>query len=214
MKSNSLLLLLICISFQLFGQRKFSASLELSAGISESTQPGFTIIDNEGVQYGRNAFLKGGYTLTKYLDITLGVGLMNIHTADLIFFGNGDVNVIHNLQSHKYMAIPAGLQYHFGSFYVNPEFGIAFSQTHYAQQSIFLIDTNSIDELGSLTQSPASFYNKITFPLFLNIGTEINVKPVKILFGIKAYYSLNKMSDILTFSRNYYGVGVMTGVKF
>ncbi len=214
MKSNFLLLLLICSTVQLLGQRKFSASLELSAGISESTQPGFSFIPNEGVQSGRNAFLKGGYNATSNLEITLGLGYMNINAVEYAFFASDEIDFTQTLISHRYIVVPAGLKYHFGSFYVNPEIGVAFSNDHLVSQSVFLINNHSSQVSGFGSESIDFGYNKITVPLFLNLGTEFDVKPVKILFGIKAYYSLNKMSDILTFSRNYYGVGLMTGVKF
>ncbi|MEP6796483.1 MAG: hypothetical protein ABJB16_19300 [Saprospiraceae bacterium] len=214
MKSKFLLLFLVCATIQAFGQRKFSAALEISAGISESTQPGFSFIPHKGVQFGRNAFLKGGYNLTDKLDFTLGVGYMNINAVEYVFFASTDVDFTQTQISHRYLVIPAGFKYHFGSFYLNPEIGIAISQRHFINQTSFFIENHTSQTSGFGGASSDFGFNKITLPLILNLGTEFDVKPVKILFGIKAYYSLDKMSEILTFSRHYYGVGVMTGVKF
>jgi len=214
MKYSLILPLFFALAFNLNAQKKFSAALELSAGISESTQPGFNSFRNEGVQLGRNAFLKGGYRVTNNLKLTLGLGFMNIQAMEYVFLGSDDIDFTQTLLSHQYVTIPAGFEYHFGSFYLNPEIGIAIGQSHLVNQSIYFIQDNFAQISSAGGSSPDFVYNKITVPIFLNFGTEFDVRPVKIIFGIKAYYSLNKISDILTFSRNYYGVGVMTGVKF
>jgi len=216
MKSSIFIILLTVFAIQLSGQKKFSVGFELSMGISEATGTRFGLPKNEGFQIGRNAFLRGGCRIRKNMDLTLGLGYLVAREHELSFFGipNADVDFTEFFRSHQYIVIPAGMQYHFGSFYLNPEFGIAFSTEHLVSQFDYMLRDNGLSISGTEGQSPDFLYRKVSLPIFLNFGSEIDVKSVKIVIGVKGYYSLNTLSEFFFPSDHYYGVGIVTGVKF
>jgi hypothetical protein len=217
MKSSLLIILLAVISFQLSGQRKLSASFEISTGVSEVRNPEFQLFTGEirGLQLGGSLFLRSGYILRKNLELTLGIGYLftrefsrlNLRIID-------DVDYFETRINHRYIVVPVGFQYHFGSFYINPEIGLGIKNGSGGYQNSSQYNGNYTIIISGSVKTPDYVYHKISLPLMLNFGNEFDLKSVKILLGVKGFYSLNNQSDLPVYSGHYYGVGIVTGVRF
>ncbi len=163
---------------------------------------------------GHNAFLKGELSLNKHLSLTTGVGFLNTKQYDKLFLnGQLDIALIESHRSHEYMVIPVGFKYRFGQFYVQPEIGMAWNQVNYVEQRSYLTNGSVITQKYEDNLIPDQ-YNKITVPAFLTIGSEFDLGTFSILFGIKGYYSFSDISNRTPWPEKYFGVGMMTGIKF
>ena len=190
---------------------KFTVGLEYSLSFSNVTSP-FTFSE-ERFMVSHNAFIKSGYVLKTNLQLTFGGGFLNtrqFRSSELV--GPQDVKKIESYRNHNYFVVPVGLQYNFGSFYINPEVGIGIDMGHPVKQVTYFNDGSIIELHGRII-----FFqnNEITFPVFLNFGNEFDLGNWKILLGAKAYYSLSKISTgPMSLPEHYYGFGIVTGVKF
>lgn len=124
-----------------------------------------------------------------------------------------DIHLIESVRTHHYVVMPVGFKYYIGSFFINPEIGLAYNLNNTTQQTTFL--TNGTvhqqrfnDEFNNRTN------NNFTFPLFLTMGNEFKLGSLSLMVGVKGYYSLNKISDAGLRSNRYYGFGLVTGLKF
>ena len=214
MKTLLLSILLISIDISLNAQtNRFHFGIEYSPNFSNVTDLRNDI--NYGYRISHNIFLKTEYSLTKRFDITAGFGYLNTREfSSLSFGGQLDIERVDVIYNTNYLALPLGLKYNFGSFYIQPEVAIAYNfdntdlQRSYASSGA-TGKTRWKDDINT------RYNHQFTAPCFLTLGHKIDLKYGSILFGVKGYYSLNKIgSDYGIRGKHYYGFGVMTGLRF
>lgn len=192
---------------------RFNLCIEYSPNFSNITQEYFYFYAGivGGLRFSHNLFLQGGYQLRPNLYATAGIGLME--TRELLDWGNTDYE-IDKIQSdfyHYYIVAPVGITYYIGSFFITPQVGIGWNINNRLKHHIYYWDGTVAIEREDLDQEGM---NKTTYPIFLSIGHEINMKTYSILIGLKGYYSLNPQAENYYEKWHYYGFGVVTGVRF
>ncbi len=214
MKLTFFVLLILLATSMNAQKNKFGARLEITPSFTTVSGEHNIYIDPVHYYQSGNIFAKGLYGLGDHVDLTTGIGYLN--TKQYQVFSPGfevDVYRTEDFVAHQYLTIPAGLNFHFGAFFISPEIGAAFAighrtfRTNYSSLGNIIIAEKT---LFNFTNSP--LYKKVTVPLMISFGGEVTTGFCKILFGAKAYYSLNEIS---TFNKGkYFGFGFMTGVKF
>ncbi|MFZ1678471.1 MAG: hypothetical protein WAT91_14420 [Saprospiraceae bacterium] len=217
MKILSIATLLFIANIHLSAQqKKFSIGLEYSPNFSNTTQE-FYNGDNEGFKLTHNAFIKIGYGLNQQIELTSGVGFMNTREfSHWDLGGQLDINYINTQRFHNFAVVPLGVKLNLGTFFINPEIGIAYNFRNPSKQWSSVISGNgeTIIESHYNDNFNTPVFDKITYPLFLTIGNEFNVHSMTFMAGIKGYYSLSKNNTHGIYSGHPYGIGIMTGVKF
>ncbi len=214
MKSLLLLFCFVgCLNTILAQTNKFTFGLEYSPNFSNITQEHFHFFPGtvEGLRFSNNLFLKGGYQLRPNLYATAGIGLME--TRELLDLGisNYEVDKVQSDFYHYYVVAPVGITYYIGSFFISPEVGIGWNINNRLKNQIYFWDGTVHIEREDLNQEGM---NKTTYPVFLGIGYEINMKTYSILLGLKGYYSLNPQVENYYENWHYYGFGAVTGLRF
>lgn len=220
MKAYYLILLFTCFTLSLAAQdRKFNVGLDMSLSLSATTRK-FGNAADYGMRFSQNLFVKSGYYVTRNMEVTAGFGLLTTRQFEAIEF-IPDIDRIELDHSHRYLVIPFGIKYHFGSFYVHPEIGIGADAGHPTRQYTFTTTMGPTFNLNSVIvqQFNASDhffgYRDYSLPLFLTLGSEFDLGVVSMILGVKGYYSLSTLKESqFGPPEHYYGVGVVTGVKF
>lgn len=191
--------------------KKISIGLEYSPSFSNVTTE---FSSREGYRQSHNVFLKGGYALSEKLELTLAAGYLNTRQFDRFHIpGLQEIESIESLRNHNYAVFPVGIRYKFGSFYVNPEIGIGIDIGHPTRQVTYFNDGSIIN--SHFDANPDVFgYKKFSVPLMLSIGNEIDFHGMKILLGAKAYYSLSTLRTSQFEPQHYFGIGIVTGIRF
>jgi hypothetical protein len=203
---------MLFISVSLFGQKGFQLSLEYSPSFSSVTNS----FDNDGLRFSQNGFIKMESRLSKNISLTGGFGYMETKNSRLhIFFADFAHDKIEHVYSHRYVVAPVGVKVHFGSFYIQPEVGLAYNFSNITSQTTHFTSGIILRTRFNDTVNHAS-NNKFTTPLFLTIGNEFKIGTTTLLVGLKSYYSLNPMasSELDPKRKRYYGFGLLTGLRF
>jgi len=215
MKNLLIPALLLIATLQLSGQqKKFSFGFEYSPVFSNNTSE-FQDGENAGFRLTQNAFIKIGYGLNQQLELTSGIGFMNTRTFErLELNGQLDINFINLQRFHDFAVVPLGIKLNIGTFFINPEVGIAYNFRNPTRQwsSVNVGNGEEIIESHYNDNFNTPVFNKITYPIFLTIGNEFRYHSVSLLAGIKGFYSFSKSNTHPV--GHPYGVGVMAGVKF
>ncbi|HZV70395.1 MAG TPA: hypothetical protein VFG10_12655 [Saprospiraceae bacterium] len=215
MKNLFIPVLLLIATLHLSGQqKKFSFGLEYAPGFSNNTLE-FRDGENAGFRLTHNAFIKIGYGLNRQLELTSGIGFMNTRTFErLELNGQLDINFINLQRFHDFAVVPLGIKLNLGSFFINPEVGIAYNFRNPTKQWSGVITGNGEEIIKSHYNDNFNtpVFNKITYPAFLTIGNEFRYHSVLLVTGIKGYYSFSKSNTHP--SGHPYGVGIMAGVRF
>lgn len=213
MKATLIAIVMTLGFISLSGQeKKFTFGFEYSPSFSNVTTT-HPVLDG-GFRIGHNIFLKGSLKVRKDLEVTMGVGFLNTRENDENNLeGWMNIERIHSRRHHNYLVVPAGLRYHIGSFYINPEIGIGYNVGRPVQQTFFFTD-GSVASENPGGPSEAISYKKLSAPLFLSFGNEFDLNGLKIMIGAKAYYSLTGLQRFHFIPNNYYGFGLVTGVRF
>lgn len=213
--SLCIILLLSGLYARTFAQdKKFSVGLEYSPNITDVTNEFFYNDAGSSFYLGHNAFIKGDYRLNKHFSLTLGIGYLNTKQGGNLFLnGQQDISLIQKRLSHDYLVIPVGIKYKLGPFFIHPEIGLAWKLGTFVRQTSFLTDGSIIEQTYKevYTTDP---YSKITTPMFLTIGTEMDFKGFSLLLGVKGYHSMSDISNLGFFPSHYYGAGMVAGIKF
>lgn len=202
---------LFFFALKLNGQeRKLSIGVEYSPNISsiENATP-----ENES-KISYQSILRFEFTLKKNLLLTTGVGYLNTgDKKETQVDGQFDIDKIAFNFNYNYIVMPIGLKYYRGSFFLQPELGIAYNLSNERRNKVTFVngDIQSFKE-----DINDEVFSKITIPSSLIIGYEYALGSIKLLLGIKGYYSLTKLikERMLFETKNYYGFGIMTGIKF
>lgn len=208
--------ILMLVSNAVLGQlKKWELSFELSPTVSNITNRAW-VNGNAGLEASYNAFLKGGYRINRRMVATFGIGYLVTDEFSRLPFGiTGTSDFTEQLTSHHYYVGTIGLKFNFGTFFINPEIGIAFDRAHHVISDEYTLGDNFLDVNRSrFVIESGSLERKVTFPAMLSFGNEFDLGSVKLLLGAKAYYSLNTVRQFGNNNGKYYGFGVMTGMKF
>lgn len=216
MKSTLLAFLFLAAVCQVIGQsNKFTAGLEYSPNFTNTTLPSpFYSGHDGGYRFAQSIFLKVGYRLIDNLYVTGAVGYFT--TREYITFNWGDEVGIDRITSerfHAYVATPVGLTYYMGSFFVSPEIAIGWNTGNCFKDHFYFSDRSQQENSGKDEENLYNV-NKTTYPVFLSFGNEIKMKNCSVLLGVKGYYSLNLIGTAPSNTSHYYGIGLITGVKF
>lgn len=199
-----------------FGQlKKWELSLELSPSFSNVTsRPWFN--GHATLEKSYNGFVKAGYRINPRMVATFGFGYLVTDEFSRLPFGiTGSGDFTEQLISHHNYVGAVGMKFNFGSFFINPELGIAFSRARHVISDEFSFRDNAFDvERNRFIINSGGLERKVTFPFMLSFGNEFDLGSVKLMLGVKGYYSLNKVRSFGANNGKYYGIGVMTGIKF
>ena len=208
------IILLMIISATVHGQlKKWELSLELSPTVSNVTNRAWL----NGVarfEPSYNAFIKAGYRINPRVVATYGFGYLAVKEYSRLPFGiTGTGDFTEQLTNHHYYVGTLGMKFNFGSFFINPEIGIAFARAHHVISDEYSFGDN-LDVERSRFVTRSGLERSITFPAILSFGNEFDLGSVKLLLGVKSYYSLNTVRRFGNNNGKYFGFGVMTGMRF
>jgi len=203
---------------------RFTVSLEYSPNFSSITNPYshqytgpdgvLSFRQDGGFRITNNLFLKGGYKLTDNLYATGAVGIMGTReyvTSD--YNGALGIEGVESNRFHSYVVAPVGLTYYMGSFFISPEIGIGWNVGSRGKNHWYYTDGSQIENEYD-DEHDIHHINKTTYPLFLSFGNEIRMKSYAIVFGAKAYYDLNTLSEREFETGHSYGFGLLAGIRF
>lgn len=215
MRFTAILFILI-IYTNVHGQlKKWELSLELSPTVSNITNKAW-LNGMARFEPSYNAFIKAGYRINHRMLATFGFGYLVVKDYNRLpvgLTGAGDFTEL--LTNHHYYAATVGMKFNFGSFFINPELGIAFVKAHHGVADEYTFREDNIDVERTRFQTRTnSIYRSVIFPAMLSFGNEFDLGDIKLLLGIKTYYSLNRVQQTGHTNGKYYGLGVMTGVRF
>lgn len=215
MKIIAICMLMFVSNAVLSQLRKWEISLELTPTVSNVTNKEW-FNGHAAFEASYNGFLKGGYRINRRLVATFGLGYLMTAEFRRIPFGiTGTGNFTEQLTRHHYYVGTVGMKFNFGSFFINPEIGIAFNRAHHVVSDEYAIGNNFLDvERSRFVIESGALERRVTFPAMLSFGNEFDLGSVKLLLGAKAYYSLNTVRQFGNNNGKYYGFGIMTGIKF
>ena len=194
---------------------KFSLGLEYSPNFTRTTLPSPYYNGHDGgYRFAQSIFLKGGYKVMDNLYLTGSLGYYN--TREYVNFNFADEVGIDRITSerfHAYVATPVGLTYYMGPFFVSPEIGIGWNTGNCYKDHFYYSDGSQVENSGK-DENNLYKVNSTTYPIFLSFGNEIKMKNCSVLLGVKGYYSLNLIGQANSNTSHYYGIGLVTGVKF
>jgi hypothetical protein len=119
-----------------------------------------------------------------------------------------DYTTYEKIEQHinvDFVAIPAGIKFKFGSFYIHPE--IAATYNYRLTINSYLLDSemNPLDEPYDQYKSDRAF--EVLFASLMSMGYEVNVGSLTFLTGLKGYFAFNNNYV------NTFGAGLMVGLK-
>ncbi len=180
--------------------------------------PNFSIITDayahEKFKFSHNVFLKSEYFFKEKFSGTLGIGFLNTGEKEVSDLGGQmglqEISFIHD---YNYITVSPGIKFYFKSFFINPEIGLGIHILSQTTQTI--VYTNGKEEIKKADEKLISgTFNKITLPLLVSIGKEFPIHNIKLLLGIKSYFSINELVRGVPRNNHYYGIGVLAGIKF
>lgn len=124
--------------------------------------------------------------------------------------------IISTHRFHDFVVVPLGVKLNLGTFFFNPEIGIAYNFRNPSKQLASVISGNgeTIVEQHYNDTFNTPVFDKMTYPLFLTIGNEFNFNSMTIMAGVKGYYFLSKSNIPGRSTGHPFGIGIMTGIKF
>jgi hypothetical protein len=219
---NSLIVALLLLAVHAFSQSsKFTFGVEYAPAVTNVAHQYWRNPYETGLWPVNNFFIRTGYTLSSKFDLTSGIGFMT--AREFYFFelqGQLEFKSVSSHRYHQYVVVPLGFKYKFGSFFINPEIGAGKNVANPIKNNFTYTDGS---EVTGKYKDHIYDVNNFTYPIFLSFGNEMKMKSLSIAMGIRAYYSLNKISNadssdgIIVFGPNgshYYGFGVFGGVSF
>lgn len=195
--------------------KKWELSLELSPSFSNVTNRSW-FNGHATLEKSYNGFAKAGYRINQRMAATLGLGYLVTDEFSRIPFGiTGTGDFTEQLTSHHYYVGTLGMKFNFGSFFINPEMGIAFNRASHIISDEFAFRNNSFNvERIRFVSNSSGLQRRVTYPFLLSFGNEFDLGAVKLMLGVKGYYSLSNVRSFGANNGKYYGIGIMTGIKF
>ena len=169
--------------------------------------------NNDTHDWSHNGFIKVEFPLNKLLRLTTGAGFLTAHDHDYRDGEMPDVVSITTYWSYHYATIPAGIKYQLGRFSINPEISLAYNFNNSNQQ--FYSDTIGYGHKAEPDQFPITpEIKRFAVPVILSLGYDIPLGKTNLIFGLKGHYGLNNFSNNSPIPKHFYGVGLMTAIKF
>jgi hypothetical protein len=208
---------LTTLSFLLLGlfasaQSKFSFGIEYFPSVTNVTHE----VGNPystGLWPVSNYFLRAGYSLSPKFELTSGLGLLTAREFNY-FDANGqlDIETIKSHRFQKYLVVPIGIKYQFGSFFINPDIGIGWNVSNQVKNEFVYTDGRVV---SNKYEDKYSRIDKMTYPVSFGFGNSIQLKSCFVTMGVRGYYNLNQLTTLLgSYPGHYYGFGVFCGVSF
>ncbi len=206
-----LIFISLFLSLQLPAQsNRFSLMLEYTPHFSKMSNE---LID-ENYKLSHLGFVKVVYTTQGVLNPSIGLGWMN--TGEKIVsdldgqFGIEQLQFNHN---YNYIIIPIGLKMNFDEFFfIHPEFGLGYNLSNRLKQITTFSNGDKEIERNEFNVIFAEF-NKIALPIFLTIGTHLDLGKTSLLIGMKGYYNMNQVLKDVPRKNHSYGFGISLGLQ-
>lgn len=207
-----ILFLVVSISQTLFSQEnnKFRLTVEYSPNYSRLTDE----IVNERFKLSHNALLRISYNSKGIIKPTIGLGFLN--TGELEHSEIGGLLGIESvkfIENHNYLMIPIGFKYSIGRLYILPEIGFALNISNRIRQITEFSNGETERETRDMELNIGEF-NKLTMPIFLSIGTDLELFGKLFSTGLKGYYGLNQVVNDVPRNNHYFGFGILFAINF
>jgi len=208
-KSILLLVALFVTTVSIAQVNNCELSIEYSPNLSNALNP----ILKHQLKLSHNAVFRIAFDKGTNIKPTLGIGLLHTGSSrELGTINHPQYISIKVVENYNYIVIPFGLKMSWSKLTILPEVGIGVNLSNSAtsftelETGETLKDRKAFDE-GSL--------NKITVPLSLSIGTDVQLYNHTVSLGFKGYYAINRVPNSLIRinPNNYIGLGLFMALK-
>lgn len=205
-----ILFLLVSTSQTLFSQENnFNLTIEYSPNYSRLTNE----VVNEKFKLSHNALLRISYNTNGKIKPTFGIGFLNTGESESSEiggqFGIESVKFIHN---YNYLYIPIGAKINLGKLYLLPELGIGLNFSNKTKQITEFTNGETEKETRD-EQLVVGEFNKISIPLSLSVGTDLELFGKSFSTGLKGYYGLNQVVNDVPRNNHYFGIGIILAMN-
>lgn len=202
MKTHLTLLFLFvaCILFAQTERTRYTLAYSLHLSDAAGSGPG-SYFDPALAQ---SVFVIAELSSKRSSRFTIGAGFLQsrLHHSDRHY------PTYENIEQHiniNYVAIPAGIKFRYGSFYVHPEVAANFNYRNTTKFYFLDSEMNPLDEpYDQYTRNPPI---EVHFASLMSMGYEIKAGSITFLTGVKGYFAFTN-SYVNTF-----GAGLMVGIK-
>ena len=214
MKKNTInyliLILLLSITQHLLSQgNKFNLTVEYSPNLSRLTNE----IVKEKSKLSHNALLRIGYNTNGKITPTIGLGFLNTGEFESSEVGGQlGIESVKFIQNHNYLMVPIGFKYSIGRLYILPEIGFALNISNKTRQITQFSNGETERETRDMGLNFGEF-NKLTIPILLSIGTDLELFGKSFSTGLKGYYGLNQVVNNVPRNNHYFGFGILLAMN-
>ena len=204
---NYLILFLLLSTTQtlLSQENKFSLTVEYSPNFSMLTNE----VVNEKFKLSHNALLRISYNTNSKIKPTIGLGFLN--TGELESSQDGShlgIESIKFIQNYNYLIVPIGFKYNISKLYVLPELGIGINISNKTKQITEFTNGETEKETRDAGLNSGEF-NKLSIPVSISIGTDLELFGKSFSTGLKGYYGLNQVVRDVPRNNHYFGIGLI-----
>lgn len=206
-----ILFLFVSISQTPFSQenRKFKLTVEYSPNYSKLTDE----VVNERFKLSHNALLRINYNTKGNIKPTIGLGFLNTGELESSEIGGQlgieSIKFIHN---YNYLYIPIGAKINLGNLYLLPELGIGINLSNKTKQVTEF--TNGETEKETIDEQLVfDEFTKMSIPLSLSVGTDLELFGKSFSTGLKGYYGLNQVVKDVPRNNHYFGIGLILAMN-
>jgi hypothetical protein len=190
-------------------EHKFQLGLEYSPHFSRLTNE----VVEESLKFSHHLFLKVEYPVNPNLTITSGLGYLNTGERELgNLTGTEELKAVRIVHHHNYIAIPVGIKYFAGKYFIQPEIAAAININN--RRKIVIVENDGDRRVERMDEV---YYtgkiNSLSVPVFLTLGKEFHMNKMRVMTGIKGYYSLNEVISGAPRNGHYYGFGLVLGIR-
>jgi len=205
-----ILFLLVSTSQILFSQEnKFNLTIEYSPNYSGLTNE----VVNEKAKLSHNALLRISYNTNGKIKPTIGLGFLNTGESENSEIGGQlGIESIKFIQNYNYLIVPIGIKYTVGKLYVLPELGIGINISNKTKQITEFSNGETEKETRDAGLNSGEF-NKLSIPISLSIGTDLELFGKSFSTGLKGYYGLNQVVKDVPRNNHYFGIGLILAMN-
>ena len=214
MKKNTInyliLILLLSITQTLLSQEnKFNLSVEYSPNYSRLSNE----VVNEKFKLSHNALLRIRYNTNGKIKPTIGLGFLNTGEFESSQIGGQlGIESVKFIQNHNYLMVPIGFKYSIGRLFILPEIGFALNISNKTRQITQFSNGETERETRDMGLNTGEF-NKLTIPILVSIGTDLELLGKSFSTGFKGYYGLNQVVNNVPRNNHYFGFGILLAMN-
>lgn len=203
-------LLLFSFSQICFSQEnKFNLTVEYSPNFSKLTDE---VVD-EKFKLSHNATLRISYNAHGKIKPSIGLSFLNTGELEKSEIGGQlGIESVKFVQNHNYLMIPIGFRYTIGRLYILPEIGFALNISNRTRQITQFSNGETERETQDMGLNFGEF-NKLTIPILVSIGTDLELFGKSFSTGIKGYYGLNQVVNDVPRNNHYFGFGILLAMN-